>query len=195
MTIIGITGRAGCGKSTAAQHLISRHKFYPMSFALPFKKMLATLFECTGIPWTMDRLNTQEGKSRDLGPPFYCTTRHLLQTLGTEWGRRYIHPDVWVDIGMAYAKNLDKHVVFDDVRFDNEAIAIRREGGVIVHMVRPNTEDAVTPFHCSESGVSRAPVGLYAVPDITLANNGDMNDLHMAVDKILKTLRGHGHEL
>ena len=68
------------------------------------------------------------------------TARRLLQTIGTEWGRGCVHPDLWTciamcDVGLALREGADI-IVFDDVRFEEEAQAIRDSGGVVVHVFR-----------------------------------------------------------
>lgn len=76
-----------------------------------------------------------------------------MQTLGTEWGRHIIAPDLWVSLA---AMRLDDHihspgVVFSDVRFENEANFIRQRG-TLLHIARPD----LTPIdqHESENGVA-----------------------------------------
>jgi hypothetical protein len=52
-------------------------------------------------------------------PELGVSPRHLMVTLGTEWGRDAVHPDLWVRI---WAASLPEaaHVVAEDVRFPNE---------------------------------------------------------------------------
>ena len=51
-----------------------------------------------------------------------------MQTLGTEWGRECIGPEVWVDV---WKSNVQKwldgglNVVVDDMRFPNEWDAVK----------------------------------------------------------------------
>ena len=51
------------------------------------------------------------------------TVRHILQTLGTECGRRF-DPDVWVNYALSYAKDPTKTYYVTDVRFVNEMAAV-----------------------------------------------------------------------
>lgn len=81
-------------------------------------------------------------------PPAF---RALMQNYGTEV-RRGDNPDYWVNIwkqNVDKAVNIDRdHVVCDDVRFLNEAKAVKDMGGVIVRIVRPDITD--TGSHQSE---------------------------------------------
>jgi hypothetical protein len=43
----------------------------------------------------LDMLMHDKERTLSLG----ITVRHLLRTLGTEWGRECIHPDVWLSDG------------------------------------------------------------------------------------------------
>lgn len=101
--------------------------------------------------------------------PAWRTPRIFLQRLGTEWGRERIHPEIWVE---AWRHNLaleavehfgDEIIVADDCRFENEARAIRAEGGKIVRVERPGSGSASGAAHASENGVR---------PDITIQNDG-----------------------
>lgn len=46
---------------------------------------------------------------------------------------------------------VEQNVVFDDVRFENEAALIREYGGLIVHIHRPGLP--TTDAHASEAGI------------------------------------------
>ena len=77
------------------------------------------------------------------------TPRKLLQLLGTEAGRKIIHPNIWVNALFAdyvpFATTAGKKAGFKprsnwivtDVRFPNEAKAIKDKGGIIIRINRP----------------------------------------------------------
>ena len=83
-------------------------------------------------------------------PELGVSARHLLRTLGTEWGRECVSPTVWLDVWLAKALR-KSFVVVDDVRFKNEADLIHLLGGQMWRITRPgvvrNTE------HASEGGL------------------------------------------
>lgn len=66
------------------------------------------------------------------------SARHFLQQLGTELGRQ-LNPNIWVEKGMARAEAslqfIAPFVVITDVRFRNEALAIKKAGGVLLKIV------------------------------------------------------------
>ncbi len=146
-TLIGFTGRAGSGKSTAASVLVEQYGFTRMSFAQPLRKMLRE------IGLTEEDLTS--GKSEPVDWLDGKTPRQLMQTLGTEWGRGMIHTNVWVTIAERKIAQLRADgvpgIVIDDVRFDNDADMIRRLGGVVIGVLR---ETGPVMRHASESGVS-----------------------------------------
>lgn len=169
MTIlIGLTGYARSGKSTVAGILRERDNFVEHSSADPIRRMardilgvsLAELDEIKTVP--QDILG---GK----------TPRFLMQTLGTEWGREMIAPDLWINVCMqhvARSRLAGNPVVISDVRFPNEAHAIRKAGGVIWRVLRPGVEVAA---HASETSVDL--IGA----DVVIPNLTDMRDLSAEV--------------
>jgi len=190
--IIGITGPAGSGKSSAASMLCIYHGFSRLSFAAPMKSMMATLFMYAGVEWATDGLYSQEGKAKQLDPPFNCTTRHMLQTLGTEWGRKCIGDNIWTDLGIVRANNTPGNVVFDDVRFNNEAQAIRNAGGVIWHIHRPDLQP-IAGDHESERGVDLGETERFQLPDFVITNHCDgLSGLGESVIQALIVMRGYG---
>jgi hypothetical protein len=63
--------------------------------------------------------------------------RRLLQVLGTDFGRKMLGEDVWVKMIMDKL-NYEDRVVISDVRFPNEAEAIRKLGGSVWRINRRN---------------------------------------------------------
>jgi len=128
--IIALIGPKRSGKTTAAKYLVKKYGFTRRAFADPLKDMLRVL----GLKNA--HIN---GGFKEMPTSLLCgqTPRHAMQTLGTEWGRKLIDPDIWIT---AWYNTLPKgHVVIDDMRFPNEyqfittrleskVIAIRRPG-------------------------------------------------------------------
>lgn len=138
--LIGLAGQKGAGKDTAAGGLPQAVK---IAFAGPVKQMLAV-----GLGLTEAQLNGGE-KSRPvawLGDGTDITPRYLMQSLGTEWGRTLVDPDVWVKLAARkvddeLARGADGQqgrsvILVTDVRYESEANMIRARGGVIVHILR-----------------------------------------------------------
>ena len=148
-TIIGLAGRKQSGKTTAAKHL-EKSGFERLSFAGPIRKMLSALLDDCG--YTQDDLVSMLGADKELSiAPFAQSPRYLLQTLGTEWGRDCVNPDLWVLVArQKILLSESDYIVFDDVRFENEAAMIRSLGGLIIHIDRG---DVVHDAHASEAGI------------------------------------------
>lgn len=134
--IIGLTGYAGSGKTTIADALL-REGFERRKFAGPLKGMMRSLLFAQGAE--LEHIERMiEGDLKEVPTAFLngATPRHAMQTLGTDWGRALICENLWSD---AATRELMPHhnVVFDDVRFQNEADAIRAEEGRVIRLHRP----------------------------------------------------------
>lgn len=115
------------------------------------------------------------------------TPRTLLQLLGTECGRNIIHPNIWVNALMQEYKsytvkgnNLNGSEqeaevdcpdwIITDVRFPNEAQAIKDRGGIIIRVERPDLDNNKSQ-HQSETALDNWEF------DHVINNNGTMNNL------------------
>ncbi len=161
MKLIGIAAPKGSGKTTFAEFIKKnlednyqkRVKILP--FASPLKRMCWLLFggseknwygseadKTVVLPYWKDRLGET-----------YSTPRRILQTVGTDICREYIHKEFWV---MAFNRMLTDWigscdiVLVDDVRFANEADYLRQVNGQIIHLTRDNKQ--WSKEHASEEG-------------------------------------------
>lgn len=162
--LIGLCGAAGCGKDTLADMFVAKRRYKKLSFAEPLYRMLEVL---TGE--NAERLRDRTFKESPISW-IGRSPRELLQTLGTEWGRALVSETVWIDWTM---RQVDGDCVISDVRFNNEAQAIRSAGGVILRIERDGYGCLAenTRGHSSESGVSPAFVSS------TVRNCGDLDQL------------------
>jgi hypothetical protein len=170
--LIGLHGPAGCGKDLAASMVPGARR---VGFADPLYRGLAAML---GIP--EERLRDRAEKERRVGAAINASPRRLLQTLGSEWGRSLIDHDLWVKLARArWREALGDFgcVVVPDVRFANEADAIRADGGVIWLVYRPNVA-AVAP-HESENGIPLEMV------DSLVVNTGTVDELRERVTETL----------
>ena len=177
--IIGLCGAAGAGKNTVAERLCLEHKFVPMAFADP---LYAAVSAITGL--TVEQLQDRSRKENTLGW-ISCSPRKLLQTLGTDWGRNMIHPEIWVFATMQRADVAGGDICITDVRFPNEAAAIKARGGVVWRVVRPGfgVLDGETASHESERGIPDEYV------DDEIVNGGGILALQAAVDAAIRRLQ------
>ena len=169
--VIGLAGRALSGKSTAAAHLAG-FGYERIRFAGPLKAMMAAL----GLsPAEIDG-ELKETPSALLGGR---TPRHAMQTIGTEWGRQLIDPDLWIRAWRQSAERVIGQgggVVADDVRFPNEAEVIRALGGIVVRVDRRSAGSASGGWHVSEA--------LAIEPDVVISNDGGLPDLFRALQTL-----------
>jgi hypothetical protein len=156
----------------------------------------------TGIP--IEKFEDQEFKKTNLGPewdyqidefntPTKMTVRDFLQKLGTDAMRMGLHDNVWVNALMADYTSEESWLntslgekpnvvypnwIITDVRFPNEAQAIKDKGGIIIRVDRPG----VNPIndHPSETGLDDWKF------DYKIANISDIFSLTETVRNILK---------
>lgn len=104
---------------------------------------------------TEDDVNTIEGKQRYISK-WGLTVREILQLEGTEATRYVYGNNFWVKHVEQKLSEMKKSgigkVVISDVRFDNEADAVRLAGGKVIKLIRPAA--ALVPNHASEAGVT-----------------------------------------
>ena len=137
--------------------------------------------------------------------------RIMLQTLGTEWGRDVVDKDVWVKYMLKIAKRLLSHesfaynrtvglthseesttiggVVVSDIRFKNELEIIPEQGGFLMRIVRPETDEQAQGIgiasHRSESDQLEFSDELF---NAIIRNDGSLQDLYSAIDVVAETL-------
>jgi hypothetical protein len=122
------------------------------------------------------------------------TVRDFLQKLGTDALRNGLHDNVWVNALMAdytpeWTTDEGAHDpvqkfpnwIITDVRFPNEAKAIKDKGGIIIRVDRPG----VSPInaHPSEIGLDGWNF------DYKIANVSDIFSLKQTVEEILKHIK------
>lgn len=160
------------GKSTVAKFLCNRRGFRRMSFAAPLKGMVEELMKRAGISEERIAHYREAGKEEAI-PGIGRSYRSLCQTLGTDWGRRIVDPDLWVRIGVAGAIAHRGPVVFEDVRFENELDTILSAGGEVWRVIRPGAQFSGT--HDSEGRLKNVKF------DRTVLNNGTIEQLEEAL--------------
>jgi hypothetical protein len=168
--VIALAGPAGSGKSTAARHLIERHGYVLVKFAGPLKQMLRA------IGMTDEHI---EGSLKEVPSKLLCgkTPRWAMQSLGKEWARDLIGPDLWVNAWYeTVADVLDQggRVVTDDCRYENEAARVRELGGRIFEL---QGRGGIAGGHSSE--------GYRPAADTLLMNTQGVDALHRQIDYAL----------
>jgi len=209
--VIGIAGKIGSGKDTAADYLCTVHGFKRMSFAQPLKEAVCAVFG-----WEYELVEGSTKHSREwreqidtwwadrLNIP-NLTPRWVLQQWGTEVGRKSFHNDIWVAAIENKFRTTKENIVITDCRFPNELDAIKAANGITIRTNRGGTykwEEIATKFNNSTNVEERerlssileneyevhsseySSVGL--AYDYYLDNNGSIDDLHKQLEEILR---------
>lgn len=200
--IIGISGRAGSGKDTAADFLVREYGFVKVSLADELKRICKRVFAFSEEQLWGPSEKRNEPDARYAG----LTPRRALQTLGTEWGRA-CYENVWVEytLRMAaellkdreleydartgsgylpFSNNNYKGVVIPDVRFKNEIDGLRKGGAKLVRVKRPGAGlTGAAGEHSSETEQDEVPDSTF---DFVLENDGSLEDLQKKILGILQ---------
>jgi hypothetical protein len=183
--LVGITGKHGVGKDTAAKFLCDTLLYTKYSLADPLKKGVKEIFN-----FSDDQL---WGNAKDIVSPFWgVSPREVLQKFGTDIIRNRIKDVIpalkdigdnfWVlRFNLWYRSFIDENpmgkVVISDVRFKNEALAVKTYSGIIIKIVRKLDYEEDT--HISETEMDNIK------EDILIENNGTIEALNIQLnDKI-----------
>lgn len=143
--VVAFTGAAGSGKSTAADYLVREHGYVRVKFAGPLKDMMRAI----GLGEAEIEGDLKEKSCAALNGR---SPREAMQTLGTEFGRKCMGENFWVNLWRAKASDVLDHggrVVVDDCRFPNEAAVVRQLGGMVVLL---RGRETTVASHESEAG-------------------------------------------
>jgi len=146
-------------------------------------KFIASIL--TGID--IDDFEDQEFKKTALSTEWWTpcdegyqpmTVREFLQKLGTDAFRNGLHENVWVNALMADYDEEQSNWIVTDVRFPNEAMAIKKKGGIIIRVDRPGVK--AINNHPSETSLDAWNF------DYKVANVSDLVSLQLTVSQVLK---------
>ena len=176
--IVGITGLKRSGKDTLAGCFVERGwKRYAL--ADPIKEACKVLFD-----WNSARIEEMKEVTDER---WGISPRRAMQVIGTEVFRRAL-PDMipgfidgfWIE-RMRAEYLLDCRMVVPDVRFPDEAQAIRDLGGKIIRVYRPGSK---RDPHPSEAMVDSIEY------DHAIANAGDLRELLLTGKKLAAMIEG-----
>jgi hypothetical protein len=122
------------GKSTVANMLKNEYKFEIISFSSPLKYINVYILVEMGYTHR-EAVRLAYKDKEEIIPELQKSSRHIQQTLGTNWGRRMINENIYVNIALRKIEK-NKLYVIDDVRNPNEAMAVRQAGGEIWQIKR-----------------------------------------------------------
>ena len=185
--VIGLYSPTPQSGKTAVAYELQQHGYVSVSFASPLKRMLGVFLSCAGYGHDCIESMLFEKKEQRI-PEFGVTPRHLMQTLGTEWGRTCVSPTIWVDLWKASVmKWLDGglNVVVDDMRFPNEWDAVKALSGECWYITRPRTEKLDTE-HGSEGALDNHGFDFRLINDADLATLYDQVTNRLAQEAVLR---------
>jgi hypothetical protein len=175
-TVVGIAGPINAGKTCVANMIPGAQC---LQWADPIYRGLAYMLG-EDEARLRDRTNKDLSLNHNGFHGIDLVPRHLLRTLGTEWGRQLVHPDLWValtlrSIGLDHILNRKTVFAICGTRFPNEAAAIRYIGGEVWWVDRPDLPPPASPAHVSDQMLGRDDC------DRVLVNRGTLDDLRRTV--------------
>ena len=180
--IVGITGHKQVGKSTVGTYLFKHFGFKTIGFADPVKEMALAIDPL--IPTDGECILGYYPRLRDVidlhgeetAKELYPEVRKLYQRIGTEAGREVLGKNVWINALFQRIAAVGNYAI-TDVRFVNEADAIRDRGGVIFKVSRPGYDG---DSHASEREVDAI------VADVFVPNTGTLAHLEHQIKNLVR---------
>jgi hypothetical protein len=161
LELIGFSGYARSGKDTAAEALLGLG-FRRMSFADKLREFVYVMNPTVSfneitmfVKDIIDTYGWDGYKETEWADP----VRKILQVVGTDCARSLLGDNIWVEA--AFNNLPDGRYVFSDVRFKNEADAIKERGGRVIRIYREGV--AAQSAHPSETALDG-----YAFDDIVM---------------------------
>jgi len=177
--LIGLSGKSGSGKSTAADYLTREYGYHQFAFAGALKQVVQTAFHFTAA-----QLEGDEKEKAD--PRFGKSPRWCLQYLGTEVFRT-IWPEIWIwnlrrDLLDFLSINGQRPCVVTDVRFRDEAEALKKIGAILVRLDHPDLAGCPGGIlaHASENQLD-----YWEEWDHYIENTGTKEQLFAVLDEIV----------
>ena len=181
--IIGIAGKAQAGKDTTARMLQILLSYPDITWDMYWNSDITFAFDHFVVHYAdllkeisqemldmpFDDFNSQEVKQQTIDW-LGMTVREFLQKLGTAV-RKEIDPEFWVKA--LFNTYHDGNVIIADVRFPNEAEAVKARGGKLIRIERPG---AGAGNHISETALDD-----YKGWDIIIDNDRTLEDLFTTV--------------
>jgi len=173
MKIIGLIGKLQSGKTTASNFILDYYDAIKLSFGDPVKEMILNAGLC----------NIEE--LWGVKTPF---SRLMLQKIGTDIIRKQVDNNFWINkskekILKIKNENSNSLIVFDDVRFINEAELIKTFDNILIRITRPNIErNNIEDKHDSEIEQDLINV------NYEIINDGDLEQLRNKIINVIKNI-------
>lgn len=174
--VIGIYSPAPQSGKTFASTVLTNKGYVRLSFAAPLKQMCIDFLLALGYSKNEAVRFVFTEKEKYI-PEVAKTVRHMLRTLGTEWGRDCIDRDVWLTAFGKTAEKYDK-IVVDDVRFLNEAMFLQSMGGEMWKIIRSS---AINDTDHASEGALDSWEGFNRI----IENDGTLEQFRKKIDALL----------
>ena len=171
--IIGLIGKARTGKTTFADYLTKKYKFQNLAFADPIK-------EGAKIMFLLSEEQVYGNLKEIVDPRWNKTPRQILQELGTDLCREHFGKDIWIKRLRMEAKLLKKqkiNIVVSDIRFPNEAEAVKSMGGHLIKIIK--SDISTSDLHVSEQLVDKIKF------DSSIKNDFKIKDFYAQIDRLM----------
>ncbi len=180
--IVAFLGSKRVGKDTSADYLIRSYGYEKYALADPMKQAVQSLFH-----FSEDQL---WGDAKEVVDPYWqVTPREIMQFIGIDTlfeglATRFPHLghtfylrafDRWRD---DHPKSL---VVISDLRMQEDVIALKKMGALIIRIKRPE-------IMLEDTHVSEAQVASVTGYDITIVNDGTIEELEEKINMAIKNL-------
>ena len=152
MTIIGLLGKMGSGKTTVANILINNHSFTEYAFAKPIKD-IGLIFG-----FSQEQLYGTQAQKLEIHPYWGISGRLFMQKIGDIFRNNLketipemkIQYTPFLEIFKLNFKENCNYVI-SDVRFKDEAEFIKSLGGILIKIERNNLSQTEHSSHISET--------------------------------------------
>ena len=157
INLLGLTEKQ-CYGSDEDKNTLTNLKWEDMPGVLTDKDVRNNLYNRS--MWAENNNRWQMSTYLMYHEPGFMTAREVMQFVGTEIFRK-MYSNVWVDALIREIKNDqdEKLFIIPDVRFPNEADAIKEAGGQLWKFTRKISNDK----HASETGMDEYPLDNYDV--------------------------------
>lgn len=188
--IFSLVGKIGTGKNYVAENIL-----LPM---LPEKNTVVLSF---ADHFKVDTINKDGLKYEEVFHDKTEKSRLALQKRGTEEGRNVYGADIWVNVLKTWIRILNERgverVIIGDVRFTNEAEAIKKLGGYLIRINAPErnrkkllqeTKGNAETYDQISNHISETELDNYKKYDLVL-NNDNNNNIFNEVRDFIKTMQ------
>jgi hypothetical protein len=197
--LVAFAGAAGSGKDSAASlyldNLGADHETSVRPLAGPLKQISCTLAtQLAVMQGSTDIVNLDLHAEKEKPRSFLAgkSYRQIMQFMGTEFGRNFLSPTIWLDLWASQLINpcLLDLVLVPDVRFPDEvnflqAYAAKQNAAfTLIFLTRPDNPSATTSYsHESEAYLPQ----LRSLANCRILNSGTLEDLSASISTIVRT--------